>query len=168
MIAGIAAAGDGLMLIRRLHPGDEDDLRRIFHSSVHLIASADYSPEQLDAWAPSSVDPILWGQHMQALNPFVAISEGKIVGYADIQKSGYIDHFYVSGHFPRRGVGTFLMQALHDEAARLRLRELTSNVSRTAQPLFARFGFEIVEHRSQVIRGVAVPNASMRKALHAS
>lgn len=156
------------MLIRRFQSGDETALRQVFHSAVHCVASADYSAEQIDAWAPASVDLILWGQHMQGLNPFVALAESEIVGYADVQQSGYIDHFYVSGQFPRRGVGTLLMHALHEEADRLRLRTLTSNVSRTAQPFFVRFGFEIVEHRSQAIRGVTVPNALMRKDLHAS
>lgn len=39
---------------------------------------------------------------------------------------------------------------------------LSSDVSLTAQPFFARFGFEIVEQRCPVIRGVAIPNALMR------
>lgn len=100
---------------------------------------------------------------MQKLDPFVAIVDGEIVGYADVQNSGYIDHFYVAGSHPRRGVGTQLMAVLHEEARRLGLAELTSNVSKTAQPFFARFGFQIIEHRSPVIRGVTVPNALMRK-----
>ena len=154
--------------VRRFQRGDETALRHVFHSAVHCLASADYSPEQLHAWAPASVDAALWGQHMQNLNPFVAVADAEIVGYADIQKSGYIDHFYVSGYFPRRGVGKLLMRALHEEADRLRMRELTSNVSLTAQAFFARFGFDIVEHRSHTIRGVTVPNALMRKWLHAS
>ena len=154
--------------IRRFRPGDATALRQVFHSAVHCAASADYSTEQIDAWAPASVDLVLWGRHMESLNPFVAIAEDEIVGYADVQKSGYIDHYYVSGHYPRRGVGSSLMRALHEEAGRLQLRELTSHVSRTAQPFFARIGFDVVEHRSPTIRGVIVPNALMRKVLRAS
>ena len=102
---------------------------------------------------------------MERLNPFVAIENDKIVGYADLQDSGYIDHFYVSGTMPRRGVGARLMNELHEEANRLKITELTSNVSVTAQPFFARFGFEIVERKMGEIRGVVVPNALMRKLL---
>ncbi len=102
---------------------------------------------------------------MHDLNPFVAVEQGEIVGYADVQTSGYIDHFYVSGNHPRRGIGALLMRTLHEEAGRLGLTELTSHVSKTAQPFFAAFGFVIVEHRSSVIRGVTVPNVSMRKTL---
>ena len=34
---------------------------------------------------------------MQALRPLVAEEDGRVVGYADLQASGYIDHFFVSG-----------------------------------------------------------------------
>jgi putative acetyltransferase len=153
------------MLIRRFHSQDANALRQVFHSAVHNVASADYSREQIQAWAPASVDATLWRQHMENLNPFVAIEGNEIVGYADIQESGYIDHFYVSGHHPRKGIGTLLMHTLHEEALRLRVAELTSDVSRTAQPFFARFGFEVVEYKAKAIRGVVVPNALMRKAL---
>ena len=40
-----------------------------------------------------------------------------------------------------------------------------SNVSLTAQPLFAHFGFEVVEHRIVNVRGVEMRNAAMRKIL---
>jgi putative acetyltransferase len=155
------------MLIRRFRSTDANALRQVFYSAIHDIASADYSPEQIQAWAPPSVDAALWRQHMENLNPFVAVEANEIVGYADIQKSGYIDHFYVSGHFPRRGIGTLLMRRLHEEALYLGATTLTSDVSRTAQPFFARFGFEVVEHQSKAIRGVVVPNALMRKRLGA-
>jgi hypothetical protein len=39
---------------------------------------------------------------MQGIRPFVAEDEGHIVGYADIQPSGYIDHFFVAGGHARR------------------------------------------------------------------
>ena len=42
--------------------------------------------------------------------PFVAEIEGQIVGYADLQEDGYIDHFFVSGSMARRGVGSALMR----------------------------------------------------------
>lgn len=153
------------MLVRRFCAGDEDDLWHVYHSAIHLIAARDYSREQVDAWAPESVDRDLWRRRMEGINPFVVESDQVIVGYADVQATGYIDHFFVSGHFPRRGVGALLMRTLHEEAHRSGLVELTSDVSRTAQAFFARFGFTVVEQRSPVLRGVVVPNAFMRKVL---
>ncbi|MBP6280060.1 MAG: GNAT family N-acetyltransferase [Rhodocyclaceae bacterium] len=153
------------MKIRRFGIGDELALHRVFFSAIHDIAVHDYTPEQIDAWAPANIDAEKWADRMRGINPFVAEMDGEIVGYADVQSSGLIDHFFVSGAHPRRGVGRMLMAAIHMEAERLHLTELVSEVSRTAQGFFAHFGFHIVAQQSKVIRGVVVPNARMQKVL---
>ena len=48
------------MNIRRFINGDETALFRVFFSAVHDTASRDYTPEQVDAWAPADIDPDLW------------------------------------------------------------------------------------------------------------
>lgn len=156
---------EGVVKIRRFHAGDEQALFEIYYSAIHLVSSKNYSPEQINAWAPRDLDAELWARKMQEINPFVAILNTEPVGYADVQPSGYIDHFFVSGHNSRIGVGTKLMEEIHQEAAKLGLVELTSHVSRTAQPFFAKFGFSIVEQRLPELRGVVIPNALMRKKI---
>jgi putative acetyltransferase len=151
--------------IRRYQPGEEQALFEVYYSAIHLVACRDYTPEQIQAWAPKDLDPILWKNRILGINPFVAQLNGKILGYADLQSNGYIDHFFVSGTHPRAGIGTLLMKHLLHEALALNLTELTSDVSRTAQPFYERFGFSVVEERNQELRGVVIPNAFMRRAL---
>jgi putative acetyltransferase len=153
------------MHIRRFQPGEELALFEVYYSAIHLIARNDYSEEQLNAWAPLDLDREIWVNRINGINPFVAEIDGKPVGYADIQQNGYIDHFFVSGHYSRQGIGKALMQFIHSEAKRLNTTELTSNVSQTAQPFFERFGFVVVERKNPVIRGVELRNALMRKEL---
>lgn len=153
------------MNIRRFISGEERALFEVYYSAIHLVASRDYTPAQINAWAPLDLDQALWAERMRGINPFVAELDGNLVGYADVQPSGYIDHFFVSGHHPRQGIGQKLMEALHIEAASLGLSEMTSDVSHTAQPFFAKFGFTVIEQRQPELRGVVVPNALMRKAL---
>ena len=57
------------------------------------------------------------------------------------------------------------MQRTLARADELRLCELHSDMSLTAQPFFAHFGFEVVEHRVVTVRGVEMQNASMRRRL---
>jgi putative acetyltransferase len=153
------------MHIRRVVIGEEPALFGIYHSAIHLVASRDYTAEQIEAWAPMDLDRDLWANRMRGINPFVAEMDGLPVGYADIQENGYIDHFFVSGRHPRQGIGRALMNVIETEALRLGITELTSDVSRTAQPFFERFGFVVIERRVPVIRGVQVPNALMRKVM---
>lgn len=153
------------MNLRRFLPGDEDALWRVHYSAIHQIAARDYSAEQINAWAPSSIAPESWAAHMRSNNPFVVEEAGEIVAYADLQPSGYIDHFFVAGEHARRGIGSLLLKRLITEAQTLGIGELSANVSKTAQPLFSRFGFVIVELRAPVRHGVTLPNALMRRLL---
>ena len=153
------------MRVREFQIEDAPALLRVFHSAIHLIASRDYSVEQINAWAPNQIDDDLWRQRMLGIRPFVVCDGDEIVGYANLQDSGYIDHFFVSGHHPRSGIGSMLMDRIHEVAKARGLTQLTSDVSRTAEPLFRRYGFVVVERKEPVVRGVVVPNALMRKDL---
>lgn len=152
-------------LIRGFRSDDAPALWAVFHSAVHQVAARDYTPEQIRAWAPDGVDPADWAARMGALQPFVAERAGEVVGYADLQADGRIDHFFVAGPYGRQGVGGQLMQHVLAEAARRGLTELTAEVSRTAEPFFARYGFEGVERCQPIRRGVVIPNVRMRKVL---
>lgn len=151
--------------IRRFQLGDEPALFRVFHSAVHTIASEHYTEAEVNAWAPDDLDPEAWATRIRGIDPFVAEVDGVIVGYADVQKTGYIDHFFVSGSHSRMGIGSALMDALHQEAGRLALPEIWSHVSRAAQPFFAGVGFQKVEDRVTKVRGVELSHAFMRKGL---
>lgn len=153
------------MEVRRFKNGDEVACFRVYFTSIRDIASRDYTPDQIAAWAPEDMDPQKWACHLRQLQPFVVAIGDIIVGYADVQPDGYIDHFFVAGNYPKQGVGTLLMNAIHDEARRLGLSELTSNVSKTAEGFFLRHGFHVVERGFPVRRGVTLQNALMRKEL---
>lgn len=40
------------MEIRRFRLGDEAALFRVYFTAIHEVASRNYSPEQVEAWAP--------------------------------------------------------------------------------------------------------------------
>jgi putative acetyltransferase len=151
--------------IRRYRPGEEGSLFDVYFTAIHLVASRDYTAEQVQAWAPPDLDMALWQKKIRGINPFVAVLNDEPVGYADVQSNGYIDHFFVSGNHSRRGIGSILMTRILEEASSLGLCALTSDVSRTAQPFFARFGFAIVEQRRPEVRGIVIPNALMSRKL---
>ena len=107
------------ILIRPFRPGDEPALRSVFHASVHGLACAHYSPEQLAAWAQRDCDAAQWAERMQANQPFVGLAgeAGAVAGFADLQANGYIDMFFVAPAHARQGVARALMAHLHQQAA---------------------------------------------------
>lgn len=157
-----------MMRVRRFRLGDEPALFAVFRSSVHGLACRDYSPEQVRAWAPDDPRLLNWDQRIRGLAPFVVEDGGQAIAYADLRSDGYIDHFFVSGDHAGRGAGRLLMAALHESAARRGIASLRADVSLTAEPFFEHFGFRVEQRRIARVRGVALPNASMRKALAGS
>lgn len=149
------------MQIRKYHVGEEEALFEIFYSSVRENAKKYYSDEQLKSWAPNSMELLKWKERISGINPYVVILDGVIVAYADLQDSGYIDHFFVKGGYAGRGIGKVLMTHLLEEAKKKGIRELTSDVSLAAQGFFSRYGFEVSKHKEVVIRGTVLKNALM-------
>lgn len=153
------------MLIRAFRVGDEQDLYQVFRSSIHGLAIKDYTLEQVNAWAPEAVDLSRWRDRMQKITPFVVEHDGRPIAYADLQPDGYVDHFYVSARFARRGIGSMLMNRIHDEATVKRISVLSSDVSRTALAFFEYWGFAVVEERQVIVEGVVMPSLRMKKRL---
>lgn len=152
------------MIIRRFKRDDGEILLKVFISSVRNVASLNYTPQQIAAWLPNDDESVQrWLSNINHLCPFVAEVNCKIVGYADLQRSGLIDHFYVSAEYTGQGVGTCLMKHIESEARREGLSELTSFVSLTAESFFLHHGFSVVERCFPVRHGVTLPNTLMRK-----
>ncbi|WP_245591364.1 GNAT family N-acetyltransferase [Derxia gummosa] len=162
--ASSSAAAPSLF-IRRFEPADAPALRGVFCSAVREVACRDYSPGQLDAWAPADHEPAVWARLMARLDPFVAVLAGEPVGYADVQASGLIDHFFVAARANGRGVARALMARVEAEARGRGITELHAEVSLTAEGFFARMGFEVVRRQVVTVRGVALRNAVMRRCL---
>ena len=82
--------------IRNYAPEDCLILARLFYDTVHTVNARDYTPEQLEAWAPAPPDPELWNpsflKHIFLKHiTFVAEADGKIAGFGDIDSSGWRD-----------------------------------------------------------------------------
>jgi len=138
------------MQIRRYKVGEESDIWNLFYDTVHQVNSRDYTPEQIEAWAPSLDAPQNWVFRLQQKRPFVAVQEGRILGFAELENNGHIDCFYCAYDFQRKGVGSALFSMIEDEAKHLGLSKLFTEASITAVKFFKSQGFEV--SREQVVR----------------
>ena len=138
------------MEVRKLQEGEEKELWELFYNTIHNVNIRDYDKNQIAAWAPDDLDINIALQKFRDIDPFVVIKDGRIIGYADIQSDGYIDHFYCHHEFQRQGVGKMLFAALEKEARESGVLEMYSNVSITARPFFEAMGFSV--EKEQIIQ----------------
>lgn len=151
----------------RLRPYSSDDASEtlaLFLEAITVTAAADYSPEQIAAWArPGSRDLTDWDLQLRDRNTVVAVVLGEIAGFSDVGDDGYVDRMFVSPRFARRGVGRALLIELEERARHSGASRLYSNVSITARPLFERQGFRVDAEQRPVVDGVALTNFRMSK-----
>lgn len=154
------------VVIRPYDPADATDTLAIFLAAVTETAAADYSPEQIQAWArPEARALPVWHAAMQKRNSYVATVDGEPAGFSDVDSSGYIDMLFVSPRYLRQGVARQLIAYVESHARKEQLMELTADVSITARPFFERCGFTVEAEQHPVKAGVQLTNYKMRKQL---
>lgn len=131
------------MIIRRFQASDAEELYQLFYHTIHQINIQHYSQDQVSAWAPHDIDMGFVKQKYKQIAPYVAVENGVIIGYADIQPDGYIDHFYCHHKYQGRGVGRRLFEVLESDAEEQGIQRMYSNVSITARPFFEAMGFHV-------------------------
>ncbi len=152
--------------VRAYESSDAEETMRIFRDAITITASADYTPEQVAAWANTrgrSRDE--WDRSMRARNSCVALVGEHLAGFSDVDAGGYIDMMFVSPEFARRGVARELARFLEARARETSARQLSANVSITARPFFESVGFHVVAEQHPVAGGVVMTNYRMVKEL---
>lgn len=135
------------MNIRHYTKGEEHKLFEIFYSSIHINAKNYYTKEQLEAWAPNNYNLNEWKIKIEKINPIVILDNNKIIGYADLQENGFIDHFFIRGGYNNKGYGASLLKYIITTAKEKTIRTSESNVSLSAQKLFLKFEFLVIERK---------------------
>ncbi len=149
------------MWIRRYEPEDLGQITALFYDTVHAVNAADYAPEQLDAWADGAPDLDRWNGSLLAHHSLVAVEDGGlIVGFGDIDATGYLDRLYV--HKDRQGLG--IATALCDRLERaVDALVITTHASITARPFFEGRGYRVLREQRVERHGVRMTNYVMEK-----
>ena len=148
--------------LRPYRPADCPALAKLFTETVHTVCAADYTPAELDAWAPpEGPDLAAWDASFQAHCSWIAEIGGRIAGFGDIDPaSGYLDRLYVGRDFQRRGAASALCDVL--EAA-CPVRPVTTHASRTARGFFEKRGYRLLRAQRVERRGQLLENFVMEK-----
>ncbi|CAG9295960.1 GNAT family N-acetyltransferase [Celerinatantimonas diazotrophica] len=152
-----------MIKIRNYKESDAQALWDIFYHTVHNVNIRDYSKAQVSAWAPDNFDFAIWQRKMNSILPIVAQIDGEIVGYADVQNSGLIDHFFCHYEHQGKGVGRSLMERIMVVGKAKGISRFFSEVSITARPFYEKFGFIVVKEQTVEMRGEKLQNFVMEK-----
>lgn len=140
----------------------------MFERAVRLTALGDYSPEQVEAWAPSDLgasELAAWGVERASAETVVAVEGDEVLGFGDLADGRLLDMLYVDPSAGRRGIATALLTEIVSLARAAGAPEIETYASLTSRPIFERRGFEVIEEREPSVRGVSMTNFRMRRPL---
>lgn len=158
--------GGSSLKIRPYEPNDAAATLRIFLDAVTRTAAADYSTEQIRAWANADSRNLdEWDRGMCSRESYLATVDQRPAGFTNLDASGYIHMLFVAPENSRQGVGLGLLAHVELLARRRNIEQLSAHVSTTALPLFQKFGFVITAEQMPVVGGITLRNYAMTKVV---
>lgn len=149
-----------IMIIRDYKPSDCKELTELFYNTVHTVNAKDYTKEQLDVWATGQMDLEKWNQLLQEHHSVVVVNHETIVGFGDIDQTGYLDHLFVHADYQGKGIATVICNELEQAVD---VDKITTHASITAKPFFENRGYKVVKEQQVIICGISLTNYRMKK-----
>ncbi|MCB2300767.1 GNAT family N-acetyltransferase [Clostridium tagluense] len=153
------------MFIRRYETSDCKDLAELFYNTVHCINAKDYTEEQLNVWAKGSVDLEKWNQSLLSHFSVVAVEDGIIVGFGDIDTTGYLDRLYIHKDYQYQGIATAICDKLE---CIFDVGKVTTHASITAKPFFEKGGYKVIKKQNVERNGVLLQNYVMENSTNSN
>jgi putative acetyltransferase len=147
------------------YTGQSRPIAEIFYRAIHELAIVAYSPEQVEAWAPTPVNYDHWRWRCEMKRPFVYLVKAQVRGFIELDPDGHIDCHYVHPEFNRQGIGAALLQHALEVARHMGRPTAYVEASHIAKGLYLKNGFEVVRPNEVTCRGVTLQNWIMEKSL---
>lgn len=148
------------MIIREYQSADCKELAELFYHTVHTVNAKDYTKEQLDVWATGQVNLGKWDQSLQEHFSIVAVEAGIIVGFGDVDRTGYLDRLFVHSKYQGKGIATAICNRLESAVQ----GNIVTHASVTARPFFEKRGYKVVKEQRVERKGIFLTNYIMEKA----
>lgn len=148
------------MKIRTYRSEDCEEMAELFYHTVHTVNVKDYPAEQLDVWATGQVDLERWDRSFREHFSLVAVEDERIVGFGDIDETGYLDRLYVHADYQGRGIATAICDRLESEIS----GTVTTHASITARPFFESRGYRVIKEQQVERQGIFLKNFVMEKS----
>lgn len=145
------------MVIREYKPSDCQEITELFYNTVHTVNARDYTQRQLDAWAPGAADLENWNRSLLGHYSLVAVENGVIAGFGDIDETGYLDRLYVDADYQGQGIASAICDRLESWVT----GNIVVHASMTARGFFEKRGYRTLSEQQVERRGVLLTNYIM-------
>ncbi len=144
-----------------------DEMISLFYDTVHFINSKDYTKKQIDAWAPEDTDAMKWNEKFLNSYTIIAFQDEKIIGFGNIDDSGYLDMLYVHKNYQNQKIASVICDNLekyfYDNVLCDKKPFITVHSSITAKGFFKKRGYIPIKKQKVTRKGQLLVNFIMKK-----
>ena len=150
------------MEVRKYKSADIKEILQLFYDTVHSVNVKDYTQDQVDVWATGDENVEEWDQSLLSHHSYVAVENGLIVGFGDIDETGYLDRLFVHKDYQKKGIATALCNKLE---SLIDWDCVTVEASITAKSFFEKRNYVVVQEQQVERNGILLKNYIMQKGL---
>lgn len=151
-------------IIRLAEERDIEQIKVLYRETILSVNIRDYTLEQVELWANRGTDDNIWRKRINEEYFIVSESNDQIVGFCSLQSTGYLNTFFIHKDFQKQGIGKALLSNVEKHARELKIKEISADVSLTANGFFRKNGYEDLGQQTICI-GIPIINNKMLKKL---
>jgi putative acetyltransferase len=149
--------------VRPYRSTDLDDVIAIYLGAIRDIASKDYNPAEIAAWAQADRDS--WAAQRLSRTTWVAEINLMLVGWIGIEGDGHLDMLYVHPSHQGVGIASALLEFVEIAASCQGLTRIHTEASITARIFFEKRGFQVITSEVVARHGQNFTRFRMQKVL---
>ena len=153
------------MIIRKFRDSDAAELARLHRSTIRNVNSQDYPTKQIDIWS-GRVSAKRFRKSANENIRFVAIEDGKIIGFVDYKKDDLMG-LYIHKDHTGKGVGKKLLRILEKDAYRNGIRMMKCSSTITAKKFYEKNGYNTIKKAKFQMENQKLTVYEMKKRLKA-
>jgi putative acetyltransferase len=146
-------------IIKEYKSSDCNQIITLFNETVHTINAKDYTSEQLKVWATGKENFDKWNTSLLENYTLVAFLDDKIVGFGDIDNTGYLDKLYVHKDYQNNGIATEICNKLEQKVQ----GKIIVHASITAKSFFEQRNYKVIKKQNVIRENVMLINFIMEK-----
>ncbi len=100
-----------------------------------------------------------WAQSFKEHFSLVVVDNEIIIGFGDIDRSGYLNRLFVHSDYQRKGGATAICNQLEQKVQ----GSIVTHASITARPFFEKRGYKVVKEQQVERQGILLTNFVMEK-----
>ncbi|WP_130891833.1 GNAT family N-acetyltransferase [Fusobacterium ulcerans] len=154
------------MILRKYKSDDCLNLLKLFYDTVRTVNKKDYNDKQLSVWAPDNYIEEkydIWQKSLSENFTVVAEINGEIVGFGDIEKTGYLNRLFIHKDYLHKGIASAIVKKLEEYADKICICTIITEASITAKPFFERLGYTLIKEQQVERKGIFLTNYVMEK-----